>query len=86
MTQRENYRVQNVLADVAKAYTYTPGRPADPAEARMLDRLSRKAVVLAQEYGVVLTHREALRRVRVNLAHVMAMAEDTGVREDEWLP
>ena len=71
----------------AQTRVLAPSRPpADPSEARMLARLSRKAQALAEEHGVVLTHREALQRVRGNLAHVMAMAEDTGVREDEWLP
>ena len=71
----------------AQTRVLAPSRPpADPLEAEMLARLATKAVALAEEHGVVLTHREALQRVRVNLAHVMAMAEGPGVKESEWLP
>ena len=71
-------------------YTHTrelaPGKRATPEDAQLISRLATKAQELASEHGIVLTRKEALQRVRGNLAHVMAMAEGPGVKESEWLP
>lgn len=58
-------------------YTHTrelaPGKRATPEDAQLISRLATKAQELASEHGIVLTRKEALQRVRENLAFVKAM-------------
>lgn len=58
-------------------YTHTralaPGKRATPEDAQIIARIATKAQELANEHGIVLTRKEALRRARANLAFVRAM-------------
>lgn len=73
MTQRQQVRMHTTIREALQSYTYVPGKPADREEAQMLHRIAVRAVALAEEYGEVLTHKDALQRVRCNLRDVRAM-------------
>lgn len=49
---------------------------ATPDEAQTIARLADKAVALAREHGEVLTRKDAIARVRENLADVKRMAKE----------